>query len=64
MKVTVIYGNPKSPDSLGHTTEHLPLAGQIKGVSRASSPSSCRALTARNQRFVSIFKAPHKCSNR
>jgi uncharacterized protein (TIGR02118 family) len=37
MKVTVIYGNPKSPEQFEtyYKGTHLPLAAQIKGVSRA-----------------------------
>jgi uncharacterized protein (TIGR02118 family) len=37
MKVTVIYGNPKSPEQFEsyYKATHLPLAAKIKGVSRA-----------------------------
>jgi uncharacterized protein (TIGR02118 family) len=37
MKVTVIYGNPKSPEQFEayYKGTHLPLAAQIKGVLRA-----------------------------
>jgi uncharacterized protein (TIGR02118 family) len=37
VKVTVIYGNPKSPEHFEsyYKATHLPLAAQIKGVSRA-----------------------------
>lgn len=37
VKVTVIYGNPKSPEHFEayYKDTHLPLAAKIKGVSRA-----------------------------
>jgi uncharacterized protein (TIGR02118 family) len=37
VKVTVIYGNPKSPEQFEsyYRSTHLPLAAMIKGVSRA-----------------------------
>jgi len=36
MKVTVLYGHPKSPDEFEkyYESTHLPLAGKIKGVDR------------------------------
>jgi uncharacterized protein (TIGR02118 family) len=36
MKVSVIYGQPKSPDEFEryYSGTHLPLAGRMKGVSR------------------------------
>jgi uncharacterized protein (TIGR02118 family) len=36
MKITVLYGHPKSPDEFEkyYESTHLPLAGKIKGVDR------------------------------
>ena len=36
MKVTVLYGHPKSPDEFEkyYESTHLPLAGKVKGVDR------------------------------
>jgi uncharacterized protein (TIGR02118 family) len=36
MKVTILYGHPKSPEAFEkyYESTHLPLAGKIKGVDR------------------------------